>query len=403
MSLLLPIFYTALFAFIIYRLRFFRDERLSKFFFVFIFFLKVAAGIAYTSAFWGGDTTMYFYDADKIIYPTLWNNPLQYFYLTFGPNGGEILKFIRPQVYAMGYWGDTSAYMVVRFNAVVRLFSFGNFYVHAVCMAFVSLLGLAWLYKAYSKATGGATIFSIAAIFLIPSVVFWGSGVHKEGLLLFALGLFFYGSVLLSKNINLKNLALFSIGACLVFLIRDFVFLLLFPGILAFFISANDTSKAKWAFPLFYLLFFSAGCLLPVFNGNNFLEIITSKQEQFLALNEGNTQIDVRYFNPTLLSLFVNLPHSLKNSIAGPFFISPDSLSHIAVMLENGILILIALFVVLFSGKPRLNAFTIWLLIFSLSLLILIGYIVPNVGAIVRYRSIVLPFFFLFLLSGRKT
>jgi hypothetical protein len=33
-----------------------------------------------------------------------------------------------------------------------------------------------------------------------------------------------------------------------------------------------------------------------------------------------------------------------------------------------------------------------WLVLFSLSLLTLTGFIVPNVGALIRYRSLALPF-----------
>lgn len=394
--MLLVIFYSAVFSLIISRVRFFYNYRLSRNFLIFIFLLKVVAGITYTAAFKEGDTGKYFYDADAIIFPTLLKNPLQYFYLTFGMNGGGIPEFIKPAVQAMGYWGDTSAYMVVRFNALVRIFSFGNFYVHAVFMAFLSLLGLVWLYKACVKAIG-ATRFTTFAIFLIPSVVFWGSGVHKEGLLLFSLGLFFYGCVRLSRAFNIKNLLLFAAGAFFTFLVRDFVFLLLFPGIFAFFISAQDASRAKWLFPIIYLLFFTAGCVLPVFNGNNFLEIVASQQNQFLAINEGNTQIDVLSFAPTLSSLFTNLPVALKNSVAGPFLISPDSISHLTVMAENSVLFLAFFLTLFWNGKPKSNALSLWFLIFALNLLVLIGYIVPNVGAIVRYRSLTLPFLFLWL------
>lgn len=400
MSFLLIIIYTALFTLVISRARFFYNERLPRYFILFVFLLKALAGIAYTAAFKDGDTGKYFYDADAIIFPTLLKNPLQYFYLTFGPNGGEIPQFIKPAVQAMGYWGDTSAYMVVRFNALARIFSFGNFYVHAVFMAFLSLIGLVWLYKACMK-TFGTTRFTAPAIFLIPSAVFWGSGVHKEGLLLFSLGLFFYGSVQLSRVCNMKNILLFAAGAFFTFLIRDFIFLLLIPGIPAFFISAHDSGKAKWIFPLSYLLFFCIGCLFPIFNGNNFLEIIAYKQNQFLAINAGNTQIDISRFEATFSSLFLHLPEALKNSAASPFLITPDSLSHLAVMAENAMLFVILLLAAFSNGKPKFTALTLWFLIFSIALLILIGYIVPNVGAIVRYRSLTFPFFFIALLSGK--
>ena len=402
MDYLTVIFYSALFSLLIYKWRFFGDEKLPKFFFMGIFLMKVAAGIFYTYSFRGGDTTMYYNDANAIIYPELWRHPLKYLYLTFGPNGGTIPAFIQQQVKAMGYWGDSSAYMVVRFNAAVRLFSFGNFYVHAVFMAFVSMVGLMWLHKAFIKFTGSQNIFSVAAVFLIPSVLFWGSGVHKEGLLLFALGLFFYGAVLLSSGFNTRRLAGFLIGAMLVFIIRDFIFLLLFPGLIAFFI-ARSGKTVGFSFLVAYLILLLVGSFFPVFKGDTLLEIIAFKQNQFLAINAGNTQIDVKHFEPHFISFPLNLPMALRNAVLGPFFISPGSFQHLLVIAENAVLLLAAFALPLLNGKPRFNLLMIWFLFFSVTLFILIGLIVPNVGAIVRYRCLALPFLFLFLASGRKT
>ena len=84
----------------------------------------------------GDDTTMYF-NQGNYIFSLLPHHPLRYLYLTIGANGGSSPRFIYSDVLTMGYWGDTSDYMVVRFNAIARLFSFGIFYVHAVFMAFI--------------------------------------------------------------------------------------------------------------------------------------------------------------------------------------------------------------------------------------------------------------------------
>ncbi|HXH19887.1 MAG TPA: hypothetical protein VNJ07_12475 [Chitinophagales bacterium] len=402
MNLSLPVFYALLFVIVIWRMPLFGDERLPRIFFIAVFSAKVLLALFYTKIFSGGDTTTYFDDASVIIYPSLLRTPLKYIYLTLGPNGGAIPEFIRPEVLAMGYWGDTSDYMVVRFNALLCIFSFGNFYVHGVFMAFLSLIGLMWLYRSCLKSTGIYSPIVAGALFLIPSVLFWGSGVHKEGMLLFSLGLFFYGGVRLAQKFTVKNLLIFLAGTTLTYLIRDHVLFILLPGMLAYFITLKNYVRIRFIVPVIYLAVIAAGITLPLFGGKNFPEVISEKQKEFKALEAGSTQIKVKDFKPSFLCLFTNLPQALRNTLLGPFFISPTKTVHYLAIAENVFLVLAVIAFPWITGRPRLEPFSLMCLLFSVSLLILIGYIVPNVGAIVRYRSIALPFLFLFLYSGRK-
>jgi len=402
LEFLLPFAYIAVFGFIIWRVQFFLDDRLPRLFFLLIFLLKALLSLVYSYVFNGADTSMYYDEANVIIYPTLWHQPWKFIYLTLGPNGGTIPEFIRPEVLAMGYWGDTSDYMVVRFNALVRPLSFGNFYVHGVFMSFISLLGLVWLYRAYRKASGTYSLAVVAAIFLIPSVLFWGSGVHKEGLLLCSLGLFFYGCVQLAGEFSARNLLLTAAGTAFTYFIRDYVLLLLLPGMIAFFAACRNYIRIRFLVPLIYVVVIGLGVTLPVFDGKNIAEMIAFKQKQFKSLEAGNTQIAVKDFHPSLSNLISNLPAALKNSLLGPFLIKPVKPEHYLIIGENVLLMLACLLFPFIAGPPRLQPFMLMCLLFSVSLLILIGYIVPNVGAIVRYRSIALLFLFIFLYSGEK-
>lgn len=398
----LPLLYIAVFSILIWKFRFFRDDSLPRSFFLFIFLLKACLGILYHAIFSGGDVLFLYKDAVYIIYPQLWEHPLRYFYLTFGPNGGQIPNFIFPQVHAMGYWGDTSDYMVVRFNAIVRLVSSGNFYVPAVFMSFLSLIGMVWLYRACVRASGAFSLPVVGAVFLIPSVLFWGSGAHKEGLMLFALGWFLHGCVTLAEKFTAKNFLIAALGAFLTYCVRDYVLLMLLPGMIAFFITYKNWLRIRFLLPVIYAVAIAAAIILPVFGGKNFAEAIAQRQAQFKSLEEGGTYISVKDFKPEWISLFTNLPQALKNTLLGPFFIKPDKAMHYALIAENALLLLAGLLFPWLAGKPRLQPFTLMCLLFSISLFVLIGYIVPNVGAIARYRSIALPFLFIFLFSGDK-
>ena len=99
----------------------------------------------------------------------------------------------------MNYWArkiDSNIYndshTIIRFNTIVRFFSLGYYNVHTVFICFLSLIGLTGIYKTFIPYLQDKKRELLFAVFLLPSALFWGSGVLKEGLIFFALGLLIY-------------------------------------------------------------------------------------------------------------------------------------------------------------------------------------------------------------------
>ena len=69
------------------------------------------------------------------------------------------------------------------------IFSFGNYHVHSILLSYFAFLGSFSLANVFYKVSK-LKMASYFAVFLIPSVVFWSSGILKEAILLFALGSF---------------------------------------------------------------------------------------------------------------------------------------------------------------------------------------------------------------------
>ena len=101
-----------------------RGEGITRWAWVCILLAKCLLAIVYINLhyelFNGGDTWKYVRDG-QIIFETLAEDPLKYLRLTFGPNNTELTPWLAPEIDAMGFWGDTSAYSVVRFNALANL------------------------------------------------------------------------------------------------------------------------------------------------------------------------------------------------------------------------------------------------------------------------------------------
>jgi hypothetical protein len=53
------------------------------------------------------------------------------------------------------------------------------------------------------------------------------------------------------------------------------------------------------------------------------------------------------------------------------------------------------LFYLIFKSGLTVHPTALWLLLFAVTMIILAGLVVTNAGAIIRYRSVLLPFLFL--------
>jgi len=422
MEYVLIFFYAIVFLLIIRYHRFFNIDGLSRKLISIIFILKIIAGIAYGLIYKyfyniaDADTYNYFRDS-RIIYNSFFDNPLYYLQLTFGPNGGSIPEHLRSYIEAMGHWGYTGDYMVVRFNALIQLVSGGSYFVHIIFIAFVSLLGLIALFKLFNSSLptpnssqegnkSKNTLLTLS-IFFIPSVIFWGSGLHKEGLLLFSIGFFLLNfHLLVTKALGLKNLIACLFFAILIILIRGHLFILLLPSLIAYFWTIRKPSYFLIKFMITHLICWAIAFNVHyIFPGLNPIELIIEQQERFSLLailfGSGQSGIPSIEMEANLLSLLANIPRALWNSFLFPYLWNPakSGLQTIG-FIETLMLIVIMIICVVFNRLKKINNRPILYLslFYAITLLIIIGLIVPNLGAIARYRVIALPFLMSFFL-----
>ena len=81
---------------------------------------------------------------------------------------------------------------IIRLNAFFRFFSLGHYYVHVVFINFLSFTGLFCLYKSFLNYLPEKKTELLFLTFLMPSMMFWGSGLLKDGLLISGFGIFIY-------------------------------------------------------------------------------------------------------------------------------------------------------------------------------------------------------------------
>jgi hypothetical protein len=399
---LLFVAYLILFAWLITKTKFFTFSGLNNPQLISIFLLKVMAGIFYgwVGIYYGNhaqmvDTWSYHYSSIEE-YKLLYRNPSEYFVNLFrDPYSDGVMKFFETKE---SYWSDLKGNFFIKILSIFNIFSLGNYYTNVIFYSFISLFGPVAIYRVMSDVYPGKKWQLVISVFLIPSFLFWASGLHKEGLIFLGFSLVIYNFyfALKNKKASASNVLLTLLGLAMVLIFRNFLIINLLPALIAWLLASKFFKKPLTAFGIcyiFFVIFFFTAKY--VSSALDFPQVVVDKQKSFVALH-GNTSVPMKKLEPDFSSFIFNTPQTISLSILRPY---PSDVRHIfslAAAVETDILLLLFLVFLFFHEKRkdqnRSVIFIYFCLFLSLSVLITIGYSVNNLGAIVRYRSIILPF-----------
>jgi hypothetical protein len=180
------------------------------------------------------------------------------------------------------------SHTIIRFNAVIRLFSMGVYNVHTVFMCFLSLLGLMAIYKTFIPVVKEKSLLLFGAVFMMPSVLFWGSGVLKEGLLFFGLGfLVYYSHKVIYGGWSAKSIFWIVFSIVVLALTKFYVAIAVIPALVAnYWIEKTGNKNVLLKYFASYLLLFSIGLF-----ATNSLQVLVQKQKDFINLANGGTYL----------------------------------------------------------------------------------------------------------------
>lgn len=396
---LLFVAYLVLFAWLVTRVKFFTSTGLSNPQLIIIFLLKVMAGIFYgwIGLYYGGLAQMqdtWGFHAESISeYNLLYTDPGEYLTNLFrDPYGRGFAGFFASQD---SFWNDLKGNILIKFFSVFNIFSFGNYYVNVIFYSFLTLFGALAIFKVMNDAFPGKRTNILLATFLVPSFLYWTSGLHKEGLIFTGISLIIYTLYFGSKENKwgFKRWAGLITGLLLLLVLRNFLLVIIIPAIIAW-MTANRWPRKGLAiftatYLLFGLLFFVARYASPRLD---FPQAVVNKQQEFIRLKGGNSSIPIKELEPNAISFLANTPQAINLSTIRPY---PSDVRHIlslAAAIEiNVLLLLFLVFIFLHKKGQRSRNFIYFCLFFCFSVLLAIGFSVNNLGAIVRYRSIIMP------------
>lgn len=326
-------------------------------------------------------------------YNLLLHDPKEYLVNLFrNPYEGGLSKFFDT---TDSYWNDLKGNVFIKILSLFDILSFGNYYVNVIFYSFITLCGPLALFRVMSDIFKTRKNIISLSIFFVPSFLYWTSGLHKEGLIFTGISLVIYVIYFSTKEkkINLPRIVGLIAGLLLVLTLRNFIIVILIPALIAWLLAIKwPRFSLRIFFSLYILysiLFFSLRHLDPKFD---FPQAVVNKQQEFISLTGGTSTIPITELKPTVISFIKNTPQAINLSVVRPY---PNDVHHIlslAAAVEIDLLLLMFLIFLFFRIKNKVHRPTMYFfLFFSFSLLMAIGFSNNNLGAIVRYRSIIIP------------
>ena len=400
LSYLLFLVYGVIFCRLLMRSSFIKNSGLNSRMVLLLFLFKVIAGIAI------GWLSLHFYSTGNDYwdvnregwkeYQLLWSNPHEYFTNIFRsgyPNGyaGLFDSF-------QSFWNDLKNNLIIKLVSGFDLFSRGNYYINSLFFNFIVFFGHVALYRVFIKIYEGLTSRVIIGCFLLPSLLYFSSGIHKDGIVFLMMAILVYAVFmsLQKKRFSLKRLAIIVLAMIVLFLTRNFVCIALLPALSAWILSARIKAPVFISFLVVYLLagllFFNFSSIFPAVDP---LQTIVEKQSDFIHLPHSSTAIPLDTLYPRFSSFMHNVPQSFNHLLMRPYLFELPSTILLPMNIELFIYQLLFIIFLFFhkrdqnSGRDPFIPFAIF---FSLTVFLFIGYIAPNLGSLVRYRSLYLPY-----------
>lgn len=300
------------------------------------------------------------------------------------------------------YWNDLKSNLIIKLMAICNVLTFSNYYGDLVIFNFLFFFGPVALYRVARALLNTEVVLSVIAIFLVPSFLFWCSGLHKDGLIFLGLAMIMYHvhKQMQQHAINILSLFIVLSFFILLFALRNFMALLLVPALVVWLLGTKYNNPGRIAAVVYgtcIVVFFTAGFVHPALNLTGY---IIEKQNEFRQL-PGGSAILLPALENSIGGFIRFLPYAIDIACFRPHITEIKNPGYIPSVAEI-ILFWVLGFAAVFRkptvlATPQQKAFLVFCCCFAVSFLLLAGYTITFSGAIVRYRAVVLPLLALLL------
>lgn len=364
----------------------------------------------------GGDVTNYYFTSCTYI-NVLLNGDFERFFSLFSLTAIDTMRDIN----SMGSYGyiyfslsDTYAFFTVLLTLPFCLLACKSFVATTVLLASASFIGLWKLYEVFIKHFPELQKGFAIAIFFVPSVFFWGSGILKDTYSLSSIGFYTYAfyNFLILKDRRFKYLILLLLSSIMIIFIKPYIFFALAPGSIIwnyFYKLKKIHNPVLRTLSLPLILLFAGGVVigslhffgqyLGEYSLDNVLVKAVKTQQDLIRDQYGANSYNIGEFAPTLGGITSKIPAAINMALFRPYIWDARNPVMLISGLENLFMLVFSLYIIFkvkttvliksLFGHPLLIFSFLFALFFAFS----VGLTTANYGALVRLKIPCIPFY----------
>lgn len=322
-------------------------------------------------------------------------------------------------------WKDEKAFSVARYTTIFYLIGLKSFLITSLLVCCFTYIGAWKFYRLFTSLYPGYEKLLAGFILLMPSLLFWGGGIMKDSYTVNAtcwLTYNFYMVFILGKK-RLVNLSLLLVNVFIILSIKPYVILSLLPGVIIWLNNAYLKKIRRkilrilivpiLSSSIFYIglyTFENLSSLLGVYgNVDTAIEQAQVIQSDLTRANQyGENYYNIGTLDGSTSGLLQVAPLAIFTALFRPFIWEVGSPTMLLSAIENFCLLVYVLITLMKVSPYSLfrtilrEPFLMYCLIFSLIFAFGVGVAGTNFGAMVRYKTPLVPFFFSLVYVSHK-
>lgn len=380
------------------------DERYKYFLLGFV--IKVFAGVSYVYIFnyyyTFGDTFVYGKGA-QVMAETFVESPTTYLRLLMAEHN-NLPSDLWTYKHSIVYSKSPEEWFMVKLLSPILLVSFFSYLVSTLFMSLISFWGGWKLYQVFRDILPQRPDLAFVAVFLVPSALFWGSGIMKDTFTLAGINYVIYCLYfsVFKRQFKPRLYAGALIASTLVFLLKGYIILTFLPALL---FGINELIKVeivnkmiKRGLGLVLLLitgiiFYAIPTFLQASSDKYTLDSLEGRVRGFHTWHTdvGGSTYNLGEVEYTPSGVLKKIPQALNVTFFRPYVWEARNPVVLLAAIESALLAALCLLIIYKLGfkfmryireKPILYTFLVYSLIFGF----VVGFTSYNFGALGRYK-----------------
>lgn len=323
-----------------------------------------------------------------------------------------------PSIYSLTskiyFLRDSGSMFVIRIAAIFDLFTFSSYSATAVLFATVGFIGSWAFFLTFYRRYPDLCMPLAIVTFFVPSLVFWGSGLLKDTIILAALGIATHliDRIVIQRKWSALSVVYLFLTLYIVFQIRRFVLQAFIPAALLWFfyqylMTIRSLVLRAMIFPTILALVGYLGYLTVVKVGegdkryslSNLASTakITAYDIGFYTGRDAGSGYSLGELDGTFSNMMRKAPAAVNVTFFRPYLWEVRNPLMLLAALESFAFALFVIYIAL-AKRPELmrslsNPDFIFLVTFSVTMAFAVGVTSYNFGTLSRYKTPILPFF----------